>query len=84
MACVVGLAATTRGSTHPTSRFYDRLSPRCAACGKDHTEEDSTTLIEAGESHPAQFAGPWLALAPSLAFRPSTGRASCPPLWASA
>ncbi len=30
MACVVGPAATSRGSTHPTAPFHDRLSPRCA------------------------------------------------------
>ena len=43
-----------------------------------------TQVFRAGKSHPAQTAGPWLALAPSLAFHPSTGRASCPPLLASA
>ncbi len=26
---MVGLAATSRGSTHPTERFHDRLNPRC-------------------------------------------------------
>jgi hypothetical protein len=41
-------------------------------------------IIEAGESHPAQTAGPLLAVAPSLAIRPAPGRASCPTLWASA
>jgi hypothetical protein len=41
-------------------------------------------MIQAGESHPAQPVGPSLALAQSLVVRPAPGRASCPPLPASA
>ena len=47
-----GLAATSRGSTHPTARFHDRLSPRCARRG-DRREEDSITVYprSGGSSH---------------------------------
>ena len=41
-------------------------------------------IVEAGESHPAQSAGPSLTVARSLVFRPAPGRASCPSLRASA
>ena len=42
------------------------------------------TSSRAGKSHPARPAGHQLVMTPSLAIRPSPGRASCPPLPASA
>jgi hypothetical protein len=66
-----------------------RSSPELRrSAGASHSRRSTSTPIlatclpmtRAGKSHPAQTAGLWLVVAPSLAIRPSPGRASCPPL----